>query len=54
MVWGYTNDNSLQWSMHQAEPRGQIQSYFEGRKEQMPTHIRLLPLEKALAEALFF
>lgn len=54
MVWGYTNDNSLQWSMHQAEPRGQIQSYFEGRKEQMPTHVRLLPLEKALAEALFF
>ena len=54
MMWDYANENSFYWSMDQAELRGQIKSRFVGREEQILTQISLLPLEKALAEALFF
>lgn len=54
MTWRYSNENLFQWTMHKEGSRGQIKSSFDGRTENLSMHVRLLPLEKALAEALFF
>ncbi len=54
MEWRYDNNNRLCWSMQEDGTRGEIVACFAGREERIPTHIRLLPLENALAEALFF
>ncbi|MGB0344172.1 MAG: hypothetical protein ACPGGJ_02165, partial [Coraliomargarita sp.] len=54
MEWRYDNGNRLSWSMQEDGTRGEIVACFAGREERIPTHNRLLPLENALAEALFF
>tara|TARA_A100001015_G_C15017772_1_gene726362 strand:+ start:1392 stop:2378 length:987 start_codon:yes stop_codon:yes gene_type:complete len=54
MNWLYSNDNHLHWHMFVAGAHGLIETRFSGREERLPTHIRMLPLENTLAEALFF
>ncbi|MGC6456053.1 MAG: glucose-6-phosphate dehydrogenase assembly protein OpcA [Coraliomargaritaceae bacterium] len=54
MTWIFSNENSFQWTMYEEGSRGQINSVFNQRSEKLSMHVRLLPLENALAEALFF
>lgn len=54
MEWTYSNENRLSWNMNRNGSGGMIESRLSGREEKLPAHSRLLPLENALAEALFF
>jgi len=54
MDWTYVDDRCLHWRKFTGGSRGEIEAFFGKSRERIPTRIKPLPGEQALAEALFF